>query len=341
MERIKFKNVPNLLTLSGKAGSGKDTVEKMIQAFMTHGHISNRAEIYGGLGYDVLEDNDLFDSVIVNGNLWYGAPSYTNKKFADKLKDIVCLLIGCSRKQLEDREFKEAPLGEQWAVWRLDFNDEFEFDENNLIHTAPFNSKEEAEEFVKEHELANINKIYKEILTPRLLLQLIGTECGRQMVHPNIWVNSLFSEYTPIHHDHAPNGFEYPRWIITDVRFKNEVNAVEKLGGLRIRVNRTKRTSEEWQRQFPDMVVYDPDGWDRTNYQYSWHQELITLTEYNSRMMQSTCMGKVGTFGINTPHASEVDLDDYDKWDYVIENDGDLRDLMVKVYEMLKYFNKK
>ena len=187
MERTKFKNVPNLITLSGKSGSGKDTVERMIQAFMTHGYISNRTEIQGRIGYDVLENVELFKSVMIEGNQWYGSNSYKNKKFADKLKDILCLLIGCSRKQLEDREFKEAPLGEQWAVWRLDFNDELEFDENNLIHTAPFNSKEEAEEFVKEHELANINKIYKEILTPRLLLQLIGTECGRQMIHPNIW----------------------------------------------------------------------------------------------------------------------------------------------------------
>ena len=29
------------------------------------------------------------------------------KKFADKLKDIVCLLIGCTREQLEDQEFKK------------------------------------------------------------------------------------------------------------------------------------------------------------------------------------------------------------------------------------------
>ena len=36
------------------------------------------------------------------------------KKFADKLKDIVCLLIGCTREQLEDRKFKETPLSSEW-----------------------------------------------------------------------------------------------------------------------------------------------------------------------------------------------------------------------------------
>ena len=113
------------------------------------------------------------------------------------------------------------------------------------------------------------------------------------------------------------------------------------MSGLRIRVNRSKRTSVEWQKQFSDIIVHDPDGWDRTNYEYSWYKELITLEEYNNRLTRSTCVGKVGQFGINTPHASEIDLDDYDKWDYVIENDGTLRDLMVKVHEMLMYFNKK
>lgn len=340
MERTKFKNIPNLITISGKAGSGKDTVERMIQAFMIHGHISNRSEIYGGLGYDMLE-NDVLAISVLDGNHWYGSESYTNKKFADKLKDIVCLLIGCDRKQLEDRDFKESPLGEQWVVWKIQASDELEFEVNNLIDGGIFVSMEEAEKFIKEHELKNIEEIYKVDLTPRLLLQLMGTECGRQMIHPNIWVNALFSEYTPIHHDHVEGGFELPRWIITDVRFKNEVDIVEKKGGLRIRVNRTKKTSQEWQTQYPDMIVYDPDGWDRKNYQYSWHEELITLEEYNSRVMRSTCMGKVGQFGINTPHASEVDLDDYNKWDYVIENDGSLRDLLLKVHEMLMFFNKK
>ena len=40
------------------------------------------------------------------------------------------------------------------------------------------------------------------------------------------------------------------------------------------------RTSEEWQTLQPDTVVLDPDGWDRQNFQYSWYEELITLTEY-------------------------------------------------------------
>lgn len=386
MEKIKFNNLPNLLTLSGKAGSGKDTVERIIQAFTTNGVIDNPDEIRGELGYEMLENEDTLKSVI-NGNLFYGLRTYTNRKFADKLKDIVCLLINCSRSDLEDRDFKEKPLGEDWLIWKLELTDSIEFDVNYLTDGGIFVSKEEAETFIKEHNISNVDKIYSEELTPRLLLQLIGTECGRQIIHPNVWVNSLFSEYQPLpkfksyelNTDDISDYFnsytvlchtcdkrfnsknkralmcgscvgeqedEYPRWIITDVRFPNEVNIVKNKGGVRIRVNRPpiKRTSQKWQELEPEIIVMDPDGWNRDHrYQFEWFEELITYDEYCNRRMRSTCMCK-GGFGDlvpKKPHESEIALDDYDEWDYVIENDGTLRDLVVKVYEMLVFLNKK
>ena len=53
-----------------------------------------------------------------------------------------------------------------------------------------------------------------------------------------------------------------------------------------------KKTSQEWQEENMKTIVLDPYGWDRTNYQYSWFEEQITLEEYNSRVFQSTCMFK-------------------------------------------------
>ena len=51
------------------------------------------------------------------------------------------------------------------------------------------------------------------------------------------------------------------------------------------------KTSEEWQKQFPNTKVIDPDGWDRKNYQYSWFEEKITLAEYITRLSRSTVYG--------------------------------------------------
>ena len=49
------------------------------------------------------------------------------------------------------------------------------------------------------------------------------------------------------------------------------------------------KTSDEWQKLHPEIEIYDPDGWDRTNYQYSWYEEMITWEEWRYRSMESTC----------------------------------------------------
>lgn len=49
-----------------------------------------------------------------------------------------------------------------------------------------------------------------------------------------------------------------------------------------------KRSSQEWQKMYPDPFVVDPDGWDRSNFEESW-QEPITYKEYVKRLINSTC----------------------------------------------------
>lgn len=54
-----------------------------------------------------------------------------------------------------------------------------------------------------------------------------------------------------------------------------------------------RKTSAEWDKNYPYRIV-DPDGWDRSNYQYSWFEELITWAEFTERAMRSTIDGKKG-----------------------------------------------
>lgn len=56
-----------------------------------------------------------------------------------------------------------------------------------------------------------------------------------------------------------------------------------------------KKTSEEWQK-LCKVTILDPDGWDRKNYQYSWHEELITQQEFEQRIITSTCEFSPGVF---------------------------------------------
>jgi len=50
-----------------------------------------------------------------------------------------------------------------------------------------------------------------------------------------------------------------------------------------------KKTSSEWIKE-TTIIVYDPDGWDRENYQFSWFEELITKEEFDKRLMGSTVL---------------------------------------------------
>lgn len=53
------------------------------------------------------------------------------------------------------------------------------------------------------------------------------------------------------------------------------------------------KTSNEWYHEiYPDgdLIIYDPDGWDRSNYHYSFYEEKITRKEFEWRVCGSTCI---------------------------------------------------
>ena len=62
--------------------------------------------------------------------------------------------------------------------------------------------------------------------SPRLALQLLGTEAGREVFHKDIWVNSLLKRAGD------------KNVVITDVRFKNELKFIQKNNGIVVRVKR-------------------------------------------------------------------------------------------------------
>jgi hypothetical protein len=63
--------------------------------------------------------------------------------------------------------------------------------------------------------------------TYREFLQRLGTDAIRNNLHDDTWINALFVNY------HAGSN-----WIITDLRFPNEADAIKSLGGIIIRVDR-------------------------------------------------------------------------------------------------------
>ena len=298
-----------IIGISGKISSGKDTVGIIIQ-YLTCIHRKH---------YTFKEWKERVEEFQSKHT-----SRFQIKKFADTLKDIICLLLGCTREQLEDADFKNKELSEEWWYYNIP-NPSF----GGLVNYLDNNLSEE------DKKICDARYLVKP--TSRMLLQLLGTECGRNIIHPNIWVNALMSEYIEQKHrtcldcknsfnfnefkgdeQLCPNCNSYnhagvmientSNWIITDVRFPNELKAVKDREGISIRVNRNK------------VLVVNVDG------------EKLTL-DIDEWLKQQQFYENQGW--IFKEHVSETALDNAE-FDYTIENNSTIEDLIHTVSLILK-----
>jgi hypothetical protein len=132
----------SIISISARISHGKDLTASIIRLLF--------------LGYP----KDVIVDFIENGDIepLLEESDWEIKKFADKLKDIACMMLGCTRKDLESQTFKASYLPEEWN-------------------------------YINEHG-------FKKQMTVREFLQRLGTNALRDNLHINVWVNSLMSNYT-------------------------------------------------------------------------------------------------------------------------------------------------
>ena len=128
------------------------------------------------------------------------------RKFAGKLKDIASHLTGIDVEDFEDQEFKKTLLGSEWGTV-----------EHNPLNNIPV--------------FGDVQ--FNSLMSVRDFLQKLGTDALRNGLHPNVWVNALMADYK-----NDDQTGTLPNWIITDVRFPNEAQAIKDKGGIIIRVDR-------------------------------------------------------------------------------------------------------
>ena len=168
-----------IISISGKAGHGKDTLGKMIQYWWeVNKSTVDKSAIYW--------KNSSVEEFLSNEYLQRNT-HWDIKKFAGKLKEIASMLTGIPIEKFEDQEFKKQHMGPEWGMTYRDF------------------------------------------------LQRLGTEAMRFGLHQDVWVNALYADYNPVTYSDR-GGWEYPDWIITDMRFDNEVEAGKKRNAISIRV---------------------------------------------------------------------------------------------------------
>lgn len=206
---------------------------------------------YGGSEIENMDDQARF--LKVYDTAYDRDPRYwTIKKFAGKLKQIVSILTGISVEDLENQDVKNTPLGDNWI--RYGYADGFtrKYVGNGEMGQPVMNNKECSKERYEEELRINWQTAYKVEYTPRVLLQYIGTELFRNQIMENIWVNALFADYIPSkiisgEDKVASDGGYYTtpsyktigdKWIVTDVRFKNEFQEIKKRGGINVRIER-------------------------------------------------------------------------------------------------------
>lgn len=154
--------------------------------------------------------------------------AWTTRRFAGKLKEMTAILLGCTIDQLEDINYKNTELSEDWRRWYFTHY-KLKTETNPEGRVSPYfsNEKDALEYKVKLDDYVHGSQMENELLTPRKILQLLGTEGGRDVIHPNIWVNATLGDLT-----------ENDRIIITDARFPNEVIGIKKKKGIVVKIIR-------------------------------------------------------------------------------------------------------
>ncbi len=97
------------------------------------------------------------------------------------------------------------------------------------------------------------NNTYQQFLTPRFTMLTLGTEWGRAM-YANVWI-----DMTLRHIQKAFQTENKDRWIIADMRFQKEVDAIRKLGGTTVLIKRGVPSEHLWHATEAELLTI-PDA---------------------------------------------------------------------------------
>lgn len=154
--------------------------------------------------------------------------------FGDKLKDLCADLFNIPRLYFDDRNYKD--------------NLEYCFDNNTFVN--------EFDNIIKEYHVFDVNENLSECIEQykgkvafklRTLLQYIGTNIFRNQVYKNMWIKHTVNEAINMANR---NGFA----IISDVRFENEVKAINNLSnGYIIKIERENNNEDNHESENADI----------------------------------------------------------------------------------------
>lgn len=136
-------------------------------------------------------------------------------------------------------------------------------------------------------------------VTPRLILQLFGTDCMREGFFDGIWVSLVKKQI-----------IENPDtdWVIPDVRFPNEMRMINSVNG------------QVWQTRRGELPL-----WWATAQSINKNWDTIETDKHSMQVI------------FPEVHQSEWRwVDEDDKFQHIIDNDSTLEDLQIKIQKIIK-----
>lgn len=134
--------------------------------------------------------------------------------------------------------------------------------------------------------------------SPRLALQLLGTEAGRDVFHKDLWIYALEKRINNKRHV-----------VITDTRFPNEIEWIRSKGGVIVQVKRGE--NPEWY----ETALVENNTNENAHYILYDNGETMEQKYPNIHYSEWAWIGQ--------------------KIDYVINNDGTLKDLATSVNDLV------
>lgn len=217
-----------IIGINGFAGSGKDTVGKIIQLLIRE---SQGREIDFN---DAIDNTDTYDWWLEESSGW------EIKKWAGKLKEVATLLTGIPAEKFEDQEFKKTNLGPEWDYEVQEFIEQGVYKTVKKQMTVRDLLQKLGTEGLRNglHPNTWVNALMADYKCVWKDPDPIPGNDYRITYRENYGETSLIqygegSEAEVFNHE-----ISEPNWIITDTRFENEAQAIKSHGGIVIRVNR-------------------------------------------------------------------------------------------------------
>jgi hypothetical protein len=182
---------------------------------------------------------------------------FRRESFANSLKDAVAHVFGWDRTMLEGRTKQSREWREQPDEWWS-------------------------------------NRLGREV-TPRLMLQLWGTEVCRKGFHDDIWIASLENKLRNSTDD----------IVISDCRFPNEIKSIRDAGGIIVWVKRG---------ELPE-----------------WYQDAVNTNEGRGNMSWLISKDRLAKLGIHASETAWVGTD----FNAVLDNNGSIDELFSKVKDLV------